>query len=79
VVSCTHHISNTNTLKEAYFEYFHSIMKYGIIFGDNLSNSKKIFSLQKKIVRLMADVKPINSCKSPFNRLKIHVNTHFHT
>jgi hypothetical protein len=25
----------------------------------------------------MADVKPINSCKSPFNRLKIHVNTHF--
>jgi hypothetical protein len=51
-----------------YFAYFHSVMKYGIILGDNSLNSKKIFTLQKKIVRLMADVKPRNSCRSIFKR-----------
>jgi hypothetical protein len=47
------HVSNTDTLKSIYFAYFHSIMKYGITFG-NLSNSKMIFTLQKRIVRIMA-------------------------
>jgi hypothetical protein len=46
-------------------------MKYGIILGGNSLNSKKIFTLQKKIVRLMAGVKPRNSCRSLFNRLHI--------
>jgi hypothetical protein len=46
-------------------------MKYGIIFWGNSSNSKKIFTLQKKIVRLMAGVKPRNSCRSLFKRLEI--------
>jgi hypothetical protein len=65
------HFSNTDTLKSVYFAYFHSIIKYGIIFCDNSSNSKKIFTLQKKIVRLMAGVKPRNSCRSLFKRLEI--------
>jgi hypothetical protein len=34
-------------------------------------NNKKIFTLQKKIVRLMAGVKPRNSCRSLFKRLEI--------
>jgi hypothetical protein len=46
-------------------------MKCGIIFGGNSLNSKKIFTLQKKIVRLMADVKPRYSCGSLFKRLQI--------
>jgi hypothetical protein len=29
---------------------------YGIIFGHNSSNSGKIFTLQKKIIRIMAGV-----------------------
>jgi len=29
------YISNTNTLKSIYFASFHSIIKYGIIFGGN--------------------------------------------
>jgi hypothetical protein len=65
------HFGNTDTLKSVYFAYFHSIMKYGIILGGgggNSSNSKKIFTLQKKTVRLMAGVKPRNSCRSLFNR-----------
>ena len=42
-----YHISNNNTLKSIYFAYFHSIIKYGIMFRGNSSNSKKIFTLQK--------------------------------
>jgi hypothetical protein len=39
------HISSPGTLKSIYFAYFHSIMKYGIIFGGNSPNSKMIFTL----------------------------------
>jgi hypothetical protein len=46
-------------------------MKYGIISGGNSSHSKKIFTLQKKIVRLMAGGKPRDSCKNLFKRLEI--------
>jgi hypothetical protein len=46
-------------------------MKYGIVFWGNSLNSKKIFTLKKKIVRLMAGVKPRNSCRSLFKRLEI--------
>ena len=38
------HISNINTLKSIYIAYFHSIIKYGIIFWANSSNSGKIFT-----------------------------------
>jgi hypothetical protein len=58
------HIRNTDTLKSVYFAYFYSIMKYGIIFCGNSSNSKKIFTSQKKTERLIAGVKPRNSCRS---------------
>jgi hypothetical protein len=42
------HIGNINTLKSIYYAYFHSIIKYGIIFWGNFFNSEKNFTLQKK-------------------------------
>ena len=45
-----HHICDENTLKSIYFAYFHSIIKYGIIFWGNSSNSKKLFTLQKEVI-----------------------------
>ena len=47
------HISNKNTLKSIYYAYFHSIMEYGKIVWCNSTNSGKIFTLQKKIIRIM--------------------------
>jgi len=58
------HISNFNTLKSIYFAYFHSVMKYGILFWGNSSNSGKIFMLQKQIVRIMAGAQPRTYCRS---------------
>jgi hypothetical protein len=65
------HINNTHTLKSTYFAYFHSLMKYGIIFWGNSPYSKKVFTLQKKIVRVMMCVKSRNSCRDLFKRLEV--------
>jgi hypothetical protein len=48
------HISNINTHKSIYNAYFHYIIKHGIIFWDNSSNSGKIFTLQNKIFGIVA-------------------------
>jgi IS1 family transposase len=48
-----------------------SSIKYGIIFGGNSSNSKIIFTLQKRTVRITAGVKSRNSCRNLFMRLEI--------
>jgi hypothetical protein len=65
-------ISNIYTLKSIYFPYFHSIMKYGILFFfGNSPNSKMIFTLQKRTVRIIAAVKSRNSCRNLFMRLEI--------
>jgi hypothetical protein len=42
------HTRKINTLQSIYCAFFHSIIQYGIFFGDNSSNSGKIFTLQKK-------------------------------
>jgi IS1 family transposase len=70
-VRSMYHISNINTLKSIYFAYFHSIIKYGRIFWGNSSNSKKIFTLQKKIIRIMVGAQPRTPCRSLFKKLEI--------
>jgi hypothetical protein len=66
-----YHFVNQNTLKLIYFAYFHSIVKYGIIFWGNSSNSRKIFTLQKKIIRIMVVAHSRTSCRSLFKNLEI--------
>jgi hypothetical protein len=47
----------TETLKLVYVAYFHSIMSYGIIFWGHSTDIKKVFYIQKKIIRKMAGTK----------------------
>jgi hypothetical protein len=49
------YISKINIIKSTYYVYFHSVRKYGIFLGGKSSKSGKIFTLKKKIVRIMAD------------------------
>ena len=56
----------TGTLKLIYHAYFHSLMKYGIIFWGNSINSKHIFILQKKGIRIMARAGKRDSCRNLF-------------
>jgi hypothetical protein len=63
VFGCIFCVSKSDTMKLVYFAYFHSILKNGIILGGggvNLSNSKKLFILQNKTVKLVAVDKPRN-------------------
>jgi hypothetical protein len=43
----------------------------GIIECGNSFNIKRILTLQKKIIRIMAGSKPRNSCRNPFKKLKM--------
>ena len=62
---------NNDTLKSIYFAYFHSIASYGIILGGNSSNSRKIFTLQKRVIRIMVGAHPRTSCRRLFKKLEI--------
>ena len=62
---------NKNILKSIYFAYCHSIASYGTILGGNSSNSKKIFTLQKRIIRNMVDALPRTSCRRLFKKSDI--------
>jgi hypothetical protein len=53
-----------------YFAYFHSVIKYGIIFGGNSTDAVGVFISQKKD-RIMAGVGSRSSCRSLFKKLDI--------
>jgi len=48
VVRSVVHISTSNTLRSAYYAYFHSIIKYEIIFGGVTLPTVGRFSLSKE-------------------------------
>jgi len=82
-----YYICNNDTLRSIYFAYFQSIVSYGIIFWGNSSNNRKVFTLQKRIIRVMVGAHPRTSCRRLFKRLGIltvpsqyiYIYTHTHT
>jgi hypothetical protein len=50
-------VTTINTLRSIYFANFHSHLRYGILFWVGDSQSTKVFKLQKKVVRLICNVK----------------------
>jgi hypothetical protein len=66
-----YYICNNYILRSIFFAYFHSIASYGIIFWRNSSNSGKIFTLQKRLIRIMVDAYPRTSCRKIFEKLEI--------
>jgi hypothetical protein len=56
------HINSTNMLKSIYFSYIHSLMKYGIIFWGNSSDSKKVCGKTSKFLwRFISEITDITS------------------
>jgi len=47
-----YHVSNINTLTMIYFAYLNSRVTYGIILWGSSTGSKRVFQLQKKVVRI---------------------------
>jgi hypothetical protein len=54
-----------------YFAYFYSVLKYGILFWGISKNYKRVFILQKRVIRILANVSRTTSCKPLFQALKI--------
>ena len=48
VIRSLSYFMSKKILRMVYFSYFHSIIKYGIIFGGNSTNNVRVFKLQKK-------------------------------
>jgi hypothetical protein len=49
------HIVSPTTLRTLYYAYIHPIISYGIIFWGRASKITKLFTLQKRIVRIITD------------------------
>jgi hypothetical protein len=51
-------INKINTVRSIYYARVHSIIRYGKFLGGNSSSSGKIFTVQKKVFRIMAGTQP---------------------
>ena len=71
MVKQMYYICNNDTFRSIYFACFHSIASHGIILGRNSSYSKKIFTLQKRKIRIMVGAHPRISCRRLFKKLEI--------
>jgi hypothetical protein len=70
-VNCGTNSPNVTALKSMCCAYFHSTVQYGIIFCGNSSNSRKIFTLRKKIIRSTVGAHPRTPCGSLFKEPEI--------
>lgn len=64
-------LMNQKTAKILYHCVFESTLTYGLIFWGCSAKSKKIFVLQKKVIRLLAGAKSRESCKQLFKKFDI--------
>jgi len=58
-------------LKMVYYDYFHSIMNYELIFGGKSSHSAKTFKRHKYITRITRGCKSRVTCRDLFKNLEI--------
>jgi hypothetical protein len=59
------------TLKIIHFAHIHTIISCGLIFWGNSSYAKKVFVSQKKIIRIITNTTPRNSCREIFRNMQI--------
>lgn len=55
----------------AYFSFFQSVYRYGLIFWGNCSKVKEILILQKKAIRILSKANRLDHCKPLFVNLEI--------
>jgi hypothetical protein len=65
------HIVPIDTLGVIYFAHIRSIINYGTIFWGSSSYTNKVFILQKKIIRIITNTRPRDSCREAFKSMEI--------
>jgi hypothetical protein len=71
VIRTIQSVMSQETLRMVHFAYARSIMSYGIIFWGNLPYSEKIFKIQKKVIRIITNSRPRDSCRELFKKMEI--------
>jgi hypothetical protein len=64
--SCKMYLSHA-ALKIMYYAFLHSVMSCGVIFWENSTNSKCIFKLQKRAIRIIVGAKNNDSSREILN------------
>jgi len=64
-------IFSLGNLRTIYFSTVHSIISYGIIFWGNSTYSNIIFKIQKRVIRIMMNVRNKEFCRELFKNLNI--------
>jgi hypothetical protein len=60
-----------DTLRVIYFVHIHSIISYGIIFGGSSYYANKVFTFQKKSIRILTNTRPRHSGRKTFKNIEI--------
>jgi hypothetical protein len=63
------HVLNTESLRVVYFAHFQSAILYGLVFWGTATNLKRVFLLQKRIIRIMLGLGPRCSCRFWFTKI----------
>lgn len=67
-------IKKATDLKTAlvtYYAYAYAWLKYGVILWGNSTDAPTLFTLQKKLIRILVNIEITDSCKPYFQELKI--------
>lgn len=65
------HSTNTDTALSAYYAYAYSWLRYGVMLWGNSVNINDLFIIQKKCVRILAQIENTQSCKPYFIKFKL--------
>jgi hypothetical protein len=65
------YVLSINNLKPVYYVYYHSLIKYEIIYWGNTPDCHKVFLMQKKTTTIMMGVGTTHSCRDLFKKLEI--------
>src|SRR5215472_17112964 len=58
-------------MRVIYFAHIRSTINYGIIFWGSSSYASKVFIIQKKMIRIITNTRPRDSCREAFKSMKI--------
>lgn len=64
-------LATHSMVRLTYFSNFHSIATYGILLWGSTSEAEKIFMMQKKAVRILCNLKQMDSCREAFQTQEI--------
>ena len=60
-----------NVLRTVYFAIFHSCLSYGILLWGHAPAAKRVFGLQRRVIRVLAGLPYMGDCRDAFEELGI--------